>query len=311
MPITLEALRTFAAETASTDPSSMSSDREIHSWINSALEEVWLALDWHWARSLTRLTMVPSESGSYLGATLGSRDLTLDTAQAEVFDEKYLAEGWLLLVDAEGRMGFELDRIDDAHTARLQDGHLWIQATATGLGYTWTRTTYPLPGGAIKIHRVEDLQAYGDIQYRHPASFDYERSHAPTQRGNRPYMYTVRAGNIELWPGPSTAYLPLSVTYKRPAPQFDESEPGDLEVDWPTDKLGLIQKAIICQASLTQGKNAPVPYDRAIYAYNTLLDRHRASDTDVAELAGPMSLGGGPHGRIDFSRLSGITDNMS
>jgi len=312
MAITLDDLRTYASETASADPSSSSSDREIQTWINDALEEVYLAHDWHWARAVTRVTMVPEETGSYLAVTQGSPQVTLDPAQAERFAEKYLSEGWVLFVDGEGRMGFELGRIDDPLTATLQDGHVWIRATAAAATYTWTRVRYPLPGGALKVYRVEDLEAYGELRYVDPATYDFERSHAPTQRGNRPYLYTVRGGNLELWPGPGSNYLAISVTYKKPAPSYTVEDPGDLVIDWPDDKLGLIRKAILVQASLTHGKHAVVPFERAIYALRVSLERHKAEDSGISELAGPMNLSATrPGGRVDFSRLSGITDSMS
>ena len=311
MSITLGELRAYAAETAGADANSKAGDRKLHEWINDALEEVWIGHDWDWSIDHVRVLLVPEETGTTLSVTQGSRRVTLSAAGADVFAQKFADERWYLLIDAESRMVFELEQIEDAKTAWLKEGQDWPNATAADLSYTFVRSVYPVPGGATKIYRVEDLAAYGEVVYRLPARFDYLQSVSPTHRGNRPEFYTLRKDRLEVWPGPGANYVSLGVTYKRPAPSFSDSDPDTAEIDWPRGKLSLLRKGILVQAGVALGENAPVPYGLALVHYSQLLKRHKSEDSDRTVLGGPMDLEGLSRSAADFSRLGGITDDFA
>jgi len=288
MAITLGDLRTFAAEIASADLSTAAGDREIQHWINNAIQRVWSEADWSWANGTGRLYMELAESGSAMDLTAGSRTITLT---GEVFKQKYLDDRWHLHVDGEGSMTFELASIESPTSATLKSGHEWAQADSSSTTYVWSRHIYPLPENAKQVMRVQDMQNRFDLTGLSPAAFDQARQQTPTQRGNVPLFYTIRRGNIELWPGPNaTTYRTFLLTYRRgPTTHLTDAPDAD-EVDWQSEWSDLLHKAIILEASITQGKNAVVKYEMALHEYETRLKIYKAEDGGIQDLAGPMQL---------------------
>lgn len=307
MSLPLSHYRTYAKEQASANLNSDQGSRSLTYWINAALQRVWADHTWVHARATGRFTMVPEETGSYLSFTQGSRDITLNSAQSETFAEKYLTEGWVLFPQNEGRLFFELDRIDDPLTARMKPGHEWPRASAADQTYTWVRSRYSLPEDFWRLNRSEDLDSFGMLQYLEPHEFDRDRASAPTQRGNRPWVYTVRGGFIEVWPGSGSNYVPLEWTYRRAPPRYAVETPGDTATDWPDTYSSLLEAAILVEASKHQGKNAPVPYTVALNEYRTLLKRIKSEDSQVSPKGGRMGVQVAPH-RRRFTHISGITD---
>ena len=307
MSLTLSHYRTYAKEQAGADISSDRGDRSVTSWINAALQRVWAERAWVHSRATGRFTMVPEETGSYLSLTQGSRDVTLNAAQAEVFSEKYLDQAWVLFPSTEGRLFFELDRIDNPTTARMKTGQEWPRATVADTTYTWVRTRYELPEDFWRLYRAEDLDSFGSLQYLEPSAFDHDRASAPTQRGNRPWVYTVRQGKIEVWPGSGADYVAVEWTYRRQPPRYEVATPGDQEIDWPDAYSALLEAAILREASKHLGKNAPVPYALAVNEYKSHLMRIEAEDAQVSPKGGRMGVQVSRRRRA-FSQVYGITD---
>lgn len=307
MSLPLSHYRSFAKEQAGADISSARGDRSVNSWINAALQRVWSEHQWVHTRATGRFLMVPEETGSYLTLTQNSRAITLNSAQSEVFAEKYLDEDWVLFPAGEGRLFFELDRIDTPLSARMKAGHEWPRATVADTTYTWVRSRYELPEDFWRVYRAEDLDSFGQLRYLEPAAFDHDRASAPTQRGNRPWFYTVRGGKIEVWPGSGSDYVAVEWTYRRSPPRYDTSTPGDLETDWPDTYSALLEAAILREASKSLGKNAPVPYAIAVNEYESKLRRIRNEDAQVSPKGGRMGVDVNRRQRA-FSQVYGITD---
>ena len=288
MAITLGDLRTFAAEIASADISSAAGDREIQHWINNAIQRVWSESDWSWANSEARIALEFSESGSAMDLTSQSRVITLT---GEVFKAKYLSDRWQLHVTGEGNMTLELESIQSPTSATLKPGHEWAAATSTTTAYVWSRHIYPLPLNAKQVKRCQDMQNRFDLTGLSPSAFDQARQQTPTQRGNVPLFYTVRQGNIEFWPGPnSTTYRTMYLSIRRgPTIHLTDAPAGDT-VDWPEEWNDLLHKAIILEASITQGKNAVVDYPIALREYEERLKIYKAEDGNIQDLGGPMHL---------------------
>lgn len=307
MNLPLSHYRTFAREQAGAGLNSDSGDRRVTTWINAALQRVWAAHQWVHARASGRFTMVPEESGLYLSLTQGSREVTLDPAQAEVFAEKYLDEAWVLFPSGGGRHFFELDQISDPKTARFRKGQEWPRTTSAATAYTWVRSRYELPEDFWRLYRAEDLDAFGSLHYLEPAAFDRDRASAPTQRGNRPWVYTVRGGMIEVWPGSGLDFVSIEWTYRRQPPRYEVATPGDHSTDWPDSYSHLLEAAILREASKSLGKNAPVPYAIAVNEYKGALKRVKGEDSQVVSKGGRMGVTLG-HRERPFSQIYGITD---
>lgn len=289
MALTLGTLRTFAAEIASADISTVLADREIQHWVNGAIQRVWSEAEWSWANSETRLALEFAESGSEM--TLTSQSKTVTLTSGEVFLQKYVDDRWHLHVDGEGNMTFEIESIQNPTTATLKVGHEWQQATSTSTTYVWSRHIYPLPLNAKHVSRVHDMQNRFDLRPLLPGQFDLTRQQTPTQRGNVPLYFTVRRGNIEFWPGPNAdTYRTMQLTVRRGPTTYQKDAADDTEVDWPGEWDDLLFKALMLEASITQGDNAPVPYPVALREYEERLKVYQSEDSNIQDIGGPMFL---------------------
>jgi hypothetical protein len=308
MTITLQELRTFAQRQASPDPVSTDSDVKITTWITQALRRLYAEHEWSEFITEGRITMVPEETGSKLNLTQGSGNLTL--TDGETFESKYVSERWALHIDGESRMAFELTS-QASTTAVLRDGEIWVQATSTGNTYAFTRHIYPLPGDATKVYLVEELQSAYKLRPMNPREFDRARAQTPTQRGSSPTIYTVRNGNIEFWPAPGEGYEVVSFTYlKTPDVDWNQATSGSTTVEWPMRMLNLLEAAIVLQASIMLDDAATVPYVIAIKEYERLLKLHRAQESGISNLGGPMTLGNGGRA-VGYQGYAGFPETLS
>lgn len=297
MALTLADLRTFASETAGADANSTSADREVNYWINSAFARLWAIHNWGHAQAVARLIMLPSESGAAMTVTQGSRTVTLT---GETFDDKYVDEKWSLTVEGESQLTFVLKRIDTPTSAVLRDDDLWIRAANASATYTFARYIYPLPEGAWRVDRVENLDSFTEIQRLSPRDFDRERAIGQTSRSGHPIFFTIRDESIELWPAAGSSYVPIELSYTKQCPTYKVADPGEREVDWPESKQDVLLRAIMLEASITQGDASPVDYKLAKLEFEQALKAHRGTDSNRANLSGPMSLG-----RRNYHRFRG------
>ena len=306
MALTLGQLRQFAAEIASPDPSSLAADREISYWINAALRRIHAEHYWTHYSAVDRIYLDPEETGSNLVVTQDSVNITLTSG--ETFKTKYLTERWHLHVNGEGRMTFELKEIVGPTEANLKDGHNYTQASTTE-SYTWSRHIYPLPNEAIRVLRIELMQNRFDLRHLQPHEFDLQRQSTPTQRGNDPIFYTFRGGNVEVWPAPGTQRHTLMVTYQKGPPSYKNDDVDDTAIDWDMRWDDLLQKAVILEASITQGSNAPVQMGVAKMEYEECLNNKKEDDSGIQNLTGPMFLTRTRHIN-DYSRLTNYPSSI-
>jgi len=311
-PITLSDVRSYAAETASADVATGAGDRSINNWINQALQRIWKGHTWSHALRAGRLYLDPEEaSNSVTGGmaiATGSRLITVNPP--DVIKQKYLDDRWHLYVDAEGRMTFELEEILTPTTARLLPGHNWPNVTlaitpgplGAGAPYTWARHIFALPDDAVEVMRVEEMQTRLPLRHVLPHEFDHQRQSTPVLRGSQPIFYTMRRGNLEVWPSSGSTGRHLLLSYRRGPPAYKVTDPGDTAVDWVPEWSDLLLKGIVLEAAVTQGENAPVPYQIAFNEFRLCMKAYKAEDSGIQNITGPMSLAG-PVAR-DYMRVT-------
>jgi hypothetical protein len=291
--ITISDLRSYAAETASADVATAAGDRAINNWINKALKRIWKGHSWTHAQRDGRVFLPVEEAstavaGAGVTLTQGSRLITVGAP--DVIKQKYLDERWHLYIDGEGRITFELEEILTPTTARLKEGHNWPNADLALGAYTWARHIFPLPDNAKEVMRVEEMQNRLPLRYVQPHDFDPQRQSTPTTRGNQPIFYTLRQGDMEVWPASGPDPKNLLLSYRRGPPRHKTTDPGDTVVDWVPEWDDLLLKGIDLEASVSQGENAPIPYQVALNEFVSCLKSYKAEDSGIQSLTGPMHL---------------------
>lgn len=285
MSITLSDLRLYAAENAAADPSGTTADREIQHWINQALQRVHAEARWIWFKQTGRLTVVPAESFTGLTLTQGSRVVSLS---AGTFDQKYLSERWQLHVDGESRMTFELAEITSPTTALLKIGHEWPNSTSATNTGVWSRHIYQLPEGVHEILYAEDMISRARVHGLEPGDFDFRRQADPTSR-QQPRFFTVRGDDeVELHPAAGSDYRTILFSYSRKAPQYRSDAVGTTVVDFPEKFKDVLLKRILVEAALTQGDNAVVPHQAAVFEYERALQLYEGENNHTQYRGGPM-----------------------
>ena len=285
MALTLGALRTYALETASSDPSGTTSSREVQKWINQAFQRIWRH-PWRWALRNGRVMIPPTESGVALVATQASRQVTLGGTEA--FKAKYLDENWALHSTSQGRILFRLGAIHAPQAAEFKTGHEWVSDSGT-VSYFWARDQYPLPEDAKKLMRVADALSYYELEYKVPHLFDFLRQSTPSTQSPNPVYYTVRQGRVEIWPIPGDSYRVLEFAYQTKPPTYKVTDDNTTVVDWQEEWSDMLEAAIVLQAAISQGEEAPVPYGIALREYEERYMAYKGEDSETAKLTGPMS----------------------
>lgn len=290
MAITLGDLKTYCREIASPDSAGNEAVREFLHWINAAIQRVYSETGWSSNLKERKLLIPVEETGTTLGVTQGSLAITL--SGAETFDSKYVSEvGWELHVDGEGDQSFSLASIDDSPTnqqATMSGGDEWTQATADPVDYAFVRTKIPLPNNAKRIHRVQILQTGLEVIVLQPHEFDHEKSYDPSQRGTYPRFCTFRDGNLELWPHPGPTYVKLGISYQQAPVTLADDDLDTVEIDWPEEWRDLLLKAILLEASITQGDGSPIKYEAVLVDYLQRLKAYTALNTDRSVQTGPL-----------------------
>lgn len=292
MAITLGQLRTFCQERASKDASDTTAERSFMDWINGALGRLYGEVELDTTRREKRITVPPSEEVTDGVVTQNS----LALASATGFQAKWLSERWGLHVDAEGQLEFELAAIaagSPGVTATMRAGDEWIQASATGKTFTFVKNKHLLTA----VHTVDKVQTHDgrQIPVLVPADFDQRKQGSPCLRGEVPIVCTFRNSYLEVWPSPGESYQKLVITYRlawTPLASAGVAEGGDADatvIEWDDDQLDVLKKAIMLEASVEQGTNAPVPYSIALNEYTAAVERMRTGATKD-KVAGPLCI---------------------
>ena len=307
MSITLGELRLYAAEVAGKDLSSEKGDRLVMHWINGALARICGSHMWSWYKRSERITVLKAVTGVLLQVAEGSRAVRLLPAPIavppavqlpeEVFLEEWLTEQWHFLVSDDARVTYELAEITDPKFARFKKGHEWVRPSGTFVAYTVSRHIYDLPEPVKRVMLVEDTFNSTDLLEMLPTSFDKLRQTSPIYRG-QPTHFTIRHGKLEVWPSASDDNRVMSVSYHRAAPIYKlPSHSQDSQVvDWDGNFTDLLFKAILVEASLTQGKRAPVPYQVAMGEYMLRMTQCKQDDSNVTGVSGTVESVSGQSG---------------
>lgn len=291
MATTLGDLRTFCAEIASPDSAGDTAQREFLVWINSALSRLHAEFSWDELDHERKILVPPEETGVALGVTQDSLSVTL--GGAETFASKYVTEEWDLIVTGDNYQTFRLASIDDSPTNQagtLRPGDEWIEATNAAATYYWIKRRFELPDNTIQVTRVQILNTYLPIRILEPAEFDSLSASNVTQRGNYPQVATFRDGKLEIWPHPGSTRVKLGITYRKGPTVYETNTLDTVEIEWPDHWRDLVQKAISLEASVTQGPDAPIPYQLARMEYEECLKRYKAIDTNKYPVSGPIRM---------------------
>jgi hypothetical protein len=299
MAITLSDLRTYASEIASPDISGSTADREINSWINSAVRRVYAASGWDRILHQAKLTILPAETRTGMGVTAGSTAVTLSGVGSETFPTKWADDRWELHIDGEDKEVFELASRASTTAATLRDGDEWTGSTATK-SLKVVKCIYPLEDTAKQVERVQNLENGLDLLVLAPHEFDLEKSWNPTEYAE-PRFATFRKGNLEIYPhhGSTTEYRKIAISYRKGPPVYSTADAGATTVDWDEEWKDLLEKAICLEASITQSENSPIPYPIAEREYEKCLARYQGLNANKDPVTGPMGLAM-PNGRAFY-----------
>lgn len=285
MSVTLGDMRTFAQENASLDASGPTADREHMVWINSALYRLYSETSWDHLLRQTNFTIVPRESLTDLVVTQGSLALSSATG----FAAKYLSDRWGILIDGEERVMFELDAIGTPNTtATLRAGDEWIGASAVAVTAYFYHNKLPLPK-VKEVYRVQETATGIDLALLTNEEFDRQVFWDVNATGSVPMICTWRRQRLEFWPHPADDYAKISVTYRLAFTPLTTADLGTTVLEWDEENRDLLEKAILLEASITQGGNAAVPFPLAQAAYLERLRLCKAS-AQKGTASGPMGV---------------------
>lgn len=286
MTITVGQLRTFCQEEASKDASGSTAEAAFMHWINGALGRLYREIAQDTTRRETRITVPPAESVTDGVVTQNS----LAISSATGFTAAWLSARWGLHIEDEDQLEFELAAIaagSPGVTATLRSGDEWIQASGTGKTFTFTKNKFLLTA----VQTIEKVQLLDGrcVEIVQPREFDRQKQGSPCLRGEYPTICTLRNSYLEIWPSPGTSYYKLIVTYRLAyTPLADAALDADT-VEWDDDQLDVLKKAIVLEASMSQGNNAPVPYGIAKAEYEGALLKLRAVATKDM-MPGPLNV---------------------
>lgn len=257
-------------------------------WIRAALQRLWHAHDWAHYKATQRLTFDVEEAGTNLTATQDGSTFV----RGSTWTAKYLSQLWDCHVSGESNMAFQFSLIATV-TATLATGQKWLQATTATASYTMTRFRYSLPDDFVRrLTNLEDLSTHLPIYYRSPVEFDRIRNREPVRRG-RPELFTVRAGYLEVFPGPDSIRRAAQYSYMRKPTLPADADVGATIVDWPEEYADVFWKALSFECSEWLGAEARIPVARAELAYENALKATKSQDSKIVEKDEQFMLGGG------------------
>jgi hypothetical protein len=314
MSITLGQLRTFCQEIASKDAAGSTAEREFMHWINGAEERLYLQSSPDITRRQILFTVPPVDTSIADGvATLNSLTITSVTG----FPATIVSDRYGIHITGEDRIEFEGATRVSANQVTLRAGDEWIQASATALAFYLVKNKFSIPSVA-EIYSVK-LKDGREVMYLDPQSFDLRKQLNPCYRSDIPLYFTLRNDWLEIWPSPSTNYYKLNVTYRlgfTPHSSAAAADGGDADstvLVWPDRWLGVLKKAILIEAAVTQGVNAPVPYPIALQEFSSALGM--LQDNAAKELVpGPLNVRTPitthrrPHGRFSLPPGGTLSD---
>lgn len=280
MTITLGQLRTFCQEEATKDSQGTTSERAFMHFINNALGRLYRDLTLDLTRREVKITVPPVIERSDGVVTQNSLAITSATGFLAV----WATQRYGLHVGGEDRLEFEVAAVDPGLVAAtLRSGDEWIQASGTGKTFTFVKNKFLLTS-TLEVENVRTLNGRC-VEILSPSEFDDQKNTNPTLRTDDPQFCVFRNNYLEIYPSPSSSYGKLLVTYRlawTPLSSAAAADGGDADattIAWPDEQLDVLKKAIMLEASISQGENAPVSYGVAALEYEKELKRLKAVET--------------------------------
>lgn len=274
----LEALRQYATDHAG-DSASGKSLREITRWINAALRVCANAREWSFLRDVVSITLTPGVSGSYLGVTQDSDQLTLDSAQTEVFLQAWVDQQRIFIIEGAEPQHYTISTVLNPRLAQLTAGQTWVAATDAAATYSVVRSLYDLPENTRQVHEVRLASTRQILTPYTVTDFDFLKHTEATSTGS-PTHYTIRGDQIEVWPplaaGSDTDQLLLTRT-RLPTPVKDTSLPTTT-IDWPDSMADLLERAVDVEIVSKCGATSMLNPQLALAAFGEAMGRYKATD---------------------------------
>ncbi len=270
------------------DLSDGKSDRVVLGLLNAALSELHGAHRWSRFRARGTVDMDLGVDGTdLLVLTLDSPEITL--SGAEVFLGKYVSEGWDLKIESDEAL-YRITELRNSQTA-LMDKR-WILAGDTR-DYAWRRSTYPLPDGCQQVRGLQLSSSKNYLQVLSSDAFDREKADTPGDAGT-PRVYTVREGNVEVWPALSASSTRerLVISYDRQPRLFVEHDQNTTPVDWDERWLDLLKLAIDVEIASRHTGQTSIALPVANARYQRRLQIVKAKDEQRVRQSRQFQLGG-------------------
>lgn len=239
--------------------------------INAALEQCSNAHEWSFYRDQTTVPIEAVVTGAALGVVLASDVFTLT---AELWHQKYVDDGWELLVTGESGVLFRFAALTGATVARMTQA--WVQATDTVTAYTVMRSVYDLPDDTIGLYEVRLASDRRILPSLTPSDFDSRKFDQLGQTGS-PIWYTVRGDELEVWPASTSADTLLLSRRRAPARVYDVS-PDTTAIDWPDRFESVLLRAVDVQIVTTMRASTQLEPSLVLGAYQQALGRAKDQD---------------------------------
>lgn len=300
---TLGELRQHVADSLA-DAADGKSSRVIQRVVNSGLADVFGSHAWSRFRALTHVPLDQAVTRAAL--TIAEDGDRLTCGAAEVFLQKFVDEKWCLTIAGEENLLFTLRGLDNERAARLGEGQKWIQSDASAVSGTFKRGVYPLPDGCVAVRSVE-LSASGFcLVALNSERFDRMKYETPTETGS-PQWFTVRQGEIEVWPplGTATTREALVVSYERTPRVFKVGDADGLAVDWDPRWDDVLRLALDVEMATRHPGTSRLDLASCRARYKERLHVCKGDDSGIAPGPTSMTLGlGGSDYEADLFRRS-------
>lgn len=268
----LLALRRYIADSAS-DMADGKALRTMTRIVNAALEQVSASHDWSFLRGQSVVPLDATVTGAALGVVQGSEQFTLT---AELWHQRYVDEGWELLVSGESGVTFRFDSLLSNTVALMTQA--WVQATDAVTSYTVMRSVYPLPELTVGVDEVRLASNRQILPSLVPSDFDGRKFDQLGQLGE-PIWYTVRGDSIEVWPAPQSADT-LLLSRRRVPAKVADATPDTYTIDWPDRFEALLLRAIDVQIVTMARASTTLEPSLVIQAFGSALARAKDQESN-------------------------------
>lgn len=285
MTITLSDLRQHCSDLAH-EAADTKAARVRMTWIRGALSRLHMAHDWKWFYATQRIALDPEETGTDLDVTQDANTFVRDST----WTSKYASQLWDCMAANDTTQAFQFASIATV-TATLATGQYWQQSTDTNTSYTMSRWRYSMPDNFVgRIMAVEDIHGYRKLRHLIVSDFDRQRNRFPHRRG-QPEYFTVRDPRyLEVHPGNDSTRRALQVTYLRTVTLPADADVDGTTVDWPSEYVEVMYKALALEAAIWLGQASKIPYPVAKQEYDESLKRATSRDSRMVEISSEFGL---------------------